>query len=99
MECLNIVVLCVSQLKWTVIRHFQSGKYQVLYSGNGKLRRNIVALKLRQKVAQAVHGYNTRSDWISIRLLEKSMNIKIIRVYVPTAEAKVDEIKSFYASI
>lgn len=49
--------------------HFQPGNYEVFPSGNDKLRRNRVALILRQVVAQEVRGHHVRSDQIiSIRL-------------------------------
>lgn len=41
---------------------FPVNNYKVFYYENDKLRVNGVALLLRQDVAQAVRGYNTRSD-------------------------------------
>lgn len=54
MECLNIAVIGFSKLKWTGIGHFQTGNYKVFYSRNDKLRRNEVALILRQDIIQTV---------------------------------------------
>lgn len=54
MKHLNIAVLGVSKLKWTGMRHLQLGLYKVFDSGNDKLRRNGVALILRQDLTQAV---------------------------------------------
>ena len=59
-ECLNIVVLGVSELKWTGMRHFQSDNYKVFYSGNDQIKRN--ALILKYDTAQAPRGYNGRSN-------------------------------------
>ena len=42
--------------------HFQSDDYKVFYSGNDRLRRNRVALMLKQDVADAVRGSAARSD-------------------------------------
>lgn len=83
-EHLNIAVLGVHELKWTGVRHFSSGSYQVFHSGNDKQKRNGVALILRQDVVQAIRGYNVISDrFISVILLGKPINITIIQVYVP----------------
>lgn len=66
---------------------FPVNNYKVFYYRNDKVRINGVALLLRHDVAQAVRGYNTRSDRImSIRLLGKPTNITIIQVYVPTTK-------------
>ena len=57
MECINISVLDLSEIKWTETRYFQSDNYKVFYSGNNEIRRN-QALILRQNVARAVRDYN-----------------------------------------
>ena len=62
MQHLNTAVLGVSELKWTRMGHFQSDYSKVFYSRNGKLRRNRVALIMREDVTQTVRGYNARSD-------------------------------------
>lgn len=88
MKPLNIAVLGVSELKWDI----QPGHYKIFYSENDKLRRNRVALILRQDVAQAVRGYNAgdaRDTQItSVRLLGKPINITVIQVYAPTTEER-----------
>ena len=100
MEYLNIAVPGINELKGTGMGHFQSDNYEVIYSGNEKLRRDGPALILRQDVAQAVRGSNARSDQIiSIRLLEKPINISIIQVYAPTTVAEEEEIESLYSNI
>lgn len=45
---LNIVVIGVSELKWSELKYFQSDDYKVFNLGNDKLRRNQVTLILRQ---------------------------------------------------
>ena len=77
-----------------------SDNYRVLYSENDKIRRNGVALILRQDVAQAVSDYNVSSNQIiSKGLCGKSINVTIIKVYTPAKDADEDEIESFYESI
>lgn len=100
MKCLDTAVLHVSKLKWTGMGHFQSDNYKAFHSGNDKLRRNGVALILRQDVLQVFRSYSTRSDLtISIRFLGEPSNVTIIHVYAPTTEAKEDNIASFHSSI
>ena len=63
MERLNIAVLGLGELKWTGMGHFfQLDNNKVFYSGNDKLRSGGVALIPSQDEAQAVRGYNARSD-------------------------------------
>lgn len=94
---------CNAWCLWTKMDwngHFQSDDYKVFYSGNDRLRRNRVALMLKQDVADAVRGSAARSDWIiTIRLLGKSTNITIIQVYAPTTDAEENDIESFDANI
>lgn len=100
MKCLDTAVLRVSKLKWTGVGHFQSDNYKAFHSGNDKLRRNGVALILRQDVLQVFRSYSTRSDLtISIRFLGKPSNITIIHIYVPTTGTEEDNIASVHSSM
>ena len=62
MEYVNTVVLGVSKLKWPGMGYFLSGNCKEFYPGNKKLRKNRVALILRQDIAWAGRGYIARSD-------------------------------------
>ena len=71
-EFISIAVLGTGELKWTGVGYIQSDNYEVFYSGNDKFRTKGVAPIMRQDVAQAVRGYNAKSDHIiSIRLCGK----------------------------
>lgn len=70
---------------------------KVFCSGHDKLRRNNGFS--RQELTQAIWGYHAISDQIlSIRLLEKPINITIIQVYSPTTEDEENEMENFYIS-
>lgn len=89
-----------SKLKWTGMGHFESDDCRVLYLANDKLRRNVEALILRQGVvAQAVRGYNVKSDpTISIRLLGKPIKMTFIQIYAPPTDAEQDKIEFLHKS-
>lgn len=57
-------MLGVGELKWTGMRYFQSGNYKAFYSGHDKIRRNGVALILKQDVAQAVREARNIPDHV-----------------------------------
>ena len=61
----------------------------MLYCENNNLKRNSVDLIVRQDVAQAVMGYNPKSNQIiPISYHGKPINITTIQVYVPTTDAE-----------
>lgn len=74
---------------------FQSGNYEVFFSGHDKLGGNGVTLILRLWQL----GPQCRSDRMtSIRLPGKPVSITIIQVCAPTAEAEEDGIDSTQTS-
>ena len=100
MDRLNINIPGKSELKWTEIEHFKSVIYRVFYPRNGSLRRNGVAIILEAVKEKTVLGCNVKIDRImSIRLKRNPVNITIIQVYAPTANAEDDKLDSFYNDV
>ena len=97
---LNIDILGISELKWTGIGHFQSDKYSVFYAASDSIRRNGVTIILKADIEKTVLGFNAKTDRIiSIRLKGNPINIIIIQVYVPTANAEEDKFDSSYNDV
>ena len=50
MATVNLDILGISNLKWTVMGEFNSGDHYIHYCGQGPLRRNGVALIVNKRV-------------------------------------------------
>ena len=60
MARVNIDILGISELKWTVMGEFNSDDHYVCYWGQESLRRNGIALIVNKKVWNAVLGFNKK---------------------------------------
>ena len=79
---------------------FNSGDHYIYYCGQESLRRNGVAIVIKQRVQNAVFGYNLKSDrMISICFQGKPFNITVIQVYAPTSNAEEPEFERFYEDL
>ncbi|CAM4847582.1 unnamed protein product, partial [Rotaria magnacalcarata] len=100
MSRVNIDILGISELKWTGMGHFIPDDYHIFYCEQENHRRNGVAIIVNKRVANSVLGYNPKNDRIiSIRLLDKPINVTVIQVYAPTTGADDEEIEDFYVSL
>ena len=89
MARLNINILGISELKWTVMGEFKSDDHYIYYCGQESLRRNGVAIMVNKRVQNAVLGCNLKKDrMISVHSQGKPFNITVIQVYVPNTNAK-----------
>ena len=96
MARVNVNILGISKLKWTVMGEFNSDDHYIYYCGQESLRRNGVALRVNKRVQNAVLGCNLINDqMISVRFQGKPFNITIIQVYVPTNNAEEAKIEWF----
>ena len=96
MDRLNFDILGISELKWTGTRHLQSDEYRVFYGGNDSIRRSRVAIILKAGIEKTVWSYDAKTDRIIlIRLKGNLVNITIIQVFAPNANAEEDEPDSF----
>ena len=79
MARLNVDILRISELKWTVMGEFNSNDHYIYYCGQESLRRNGVAIMVSQRVRNAVLGCNLKSDrMISVCFQGKPFNITVI---------------------
>ena len=81
MARLNIDVLGISELKWTIMGEFNSDDHYIYYSGQDSFRRNGVALIVNKRVQNAVLGCNLKNDrMISVRFQGKPFSITVIQL-------------------
>ena len=94
---MNIDILRISELKWTVMGKFNSDGHYIYYCGQDFLRRNEVALRVNKRVQNAVLECQLKNNrMISVHFQGKPFNITVIQVYAPTSNAEEAEVERFY---
>ena len=79
---------------------FNSDDHYIYYCGQESLRRNGVALIVKERVQNAVLGCNLKNDrMISIHFQGKPFNIIVMQVYAPTTNAEEAEFEQFYEDL
>ena len=100
MTRVNIDILGISKLKWTVMGEFNSGDHYIYYYGQESPRGNGVAIIVNKRVQNAVLGCNLKNEsMISVHFQREPFNIMVIQVYAPTTNAKEAEIEQFYGDL
>ena len=100
MARVNVVILGISELKWTGMGEFNSDDHYIYYCGQESLRRNGVAIMVNKRVQNAVLGCSLKNDrMISVRLQSKPFNITAIQIYAPTRNAEEAEVEWFYEDL
>ena len=62
MTRVNIDILGISELKWTGMDKFNSDHHYIYYCGQESLRRSGVALRVNERVQNAVLGFNLKNN-------------------------------------
>ena len=97
MARVNIDILGISELKWTGMGKFNSDDHYIYYCGEESLRRNGVAIRVNNRVWNAVLECSFKYDsMISVLFQGKPFNITVIQVYAPTNNAEEAEVERFY---
>ena len=99
MARVNIDILGISKLRWTVMGEFNSGGHYIYYCGQESLRRNGVAIIVNKRIRNTVLGCNINNRIISVHFQEKPLNIMVIQVYAPTSNAEEAEVEWFYEDL
>ena len=100
MARVNVNILGIRELKWTIMGEFNSDDNYIYYCGQESLRRNGVAIMVKKRVQNAVLGCNLKNDrMISVRFQGQPFNITAIQVYSPTSNAEEDEVERFYENL
>ena len=100
MARVNINILGISELKWTGMSKFNLDNHYIYYCGQESLRRNEVAIIVKNRVRNAVLGCNLKNDrMISVRFQGKPFNITVIQVYAAASNAEEAEVERFYEDL
>ena len=96
----NTDILRISELKWTGMGKYNSDDHYIYYCGQEALRRNGVALRVNQRVWNAVLGGNLKNDrTISVHFQGKPFNITVIQVYAPNSNGEEAEVEWVYEDL
>ena len=97
MARLNINILGIGELKWTVTGEVSSDDHYIYYPGQESLRKSGIALIVNKRVRNAMLGCNLRNArMISVCFQSKPFNFTALQVYTPTTNAKEAEVEWFY---
>ena len=100
MERVNVVILGISEQKWTGMGEFNSDGHYIYYCGQESLRRNGVAIMINKRVWNAVFRCSFKNNrMISVRFQGKPFNIMVIQAYAPTSNTEVAEVEWFYEDL
>ena len=100
MARVNVDNLGISELKWTGKGEFNSDDHYIYYCEQESLWRKGVAIIVKERVQNAVLGWNLKNDrMISLRFQGKPFNITVIQVYAPTSNAEKAEVEQFYEDL
>ena len=97
---MNIDILGISELRWTVIGEFNSDEHYSYDCRQEYLRRNGVVIMVNKRVRNAVLGCNLKNDrMISVQFQGKPFNIMVIQVYALTSNAEEAEVEWFFEDL
>ena len=95
----NIDILGISELRWTVVGEFNSDEHCIYYCGQESLRRNGTII-VNKRVRNAVLGCNLKDDrMISVCFQGKPFSITVIQVYALTSNAEEADVEQFYEAL
>ena len=81
MARVNIDILEISELKWTVMGEFNSDDHYIYYCWQESLRRNGVAIIVNERVQNVILGCNLKNDrMIPVRFQGKPFSIVVLQV-------------------
>ena len=96
MARVNINILGVSKWKWTGMGEFNSDDHYIHNSGQESHIRNGVAIRVNERVQNAVLWCNLKNDrMISVHFQGKPFNITVIQVYAPANNDEEAEVEWF----
>ena len=88
---MNIKILGVSELKWTIMGEFNSDDHYIYYCGQESLRRNGVALVVNKSPKHSTWRQPQKQQRDLGLFPRKTFIITVIQVYAPTTD--VEEVK------
>jgi hypothetical protein len=96
MNCMDIDILGISEMKWIGSGYFRSANNTVLYSGHNTHKENGMGMITTNQMSQSLIGYKTVNDTIIYtRMKAHPVNITCVQVYSPTTSAETADIEEF----
>ena len=93
MARVNVDILGISELKWTIKGEFNADDHYIYYCGQESLRRKGVTIIVNKRVQNAVLGCYLKNDrMISVHFQGKPFNITVIQVYAPISNSEEAEV-------
>ena len=99
MARVSVIILGISELKWTGMGEFNSDDHYIYYCRQGSCRRNGVAPRVNKRVQHAVLGCNLKNDRMILVCFQGKPFITVIQVYALTTDAEEAEIDQFYEDL
>ena len=97
---MSINTLGISELKRTGMSEFNSDDQYIYHCWQESLRRNGVAIIVKERVQNTVLGCNLKNvRRISVHFQGKPFNITITQVYAATSNAEEAEVEQFYEDL
>ena len=97
MARVNVNILGISELKWTVMGEFNSDDPYIYCCGQESFQRNGVAIMVNKRVKNAVLRCNLKNErMISVRFQGKPFSITVIQIYAPTSNTEEAEVEQFH---
>ena len=100
MARVNINILGISELKLTEMDELKSDHHYIYYCEQKSLWRNGVAIIVKERVWNAVLGWNLKNNrTISVYFQCKPFNITVIQVYALASNVEEAEVEWFYEDL
>ena len=98
----NINISGISELKWPGMGEFNSDDHYIYYCGQESLRRNGVAITVKQKSLKCsiwMQSQKQQNDLCLFPQQTTHINIIVIQIYVLTSNAEKAEVEQFYEGL
>ena len=91
----NVDILGISKLRQTGMGEFNSDDHYVYYCGQESLRRNGVAIMVKEESEMQYLGVISKTMNNLCSFPRKPFNITVIQIYAPTTNAEEAEVEQF----
>ena len=97
MECQNVQLLGLSEVRWDGDGHFKYGEHTIVYSGGTSVR-NVDALVLNKELGGSLISYNPINDRLIVVKLQmkQAVCLHVVQIYLPTSEYDEEIIENYY---
>ena len=94
MARVNINILGIGELRWSGMGEFNSDDHYIYYCAQESLRRNGVAIIVKQRLQNAVLRCNLKNNrMISVHFQGKPLSIRVVQVCASTSNPEEVEVE------